>query len=288
MPNGRTQRRRGWLAAGLLAALLAAPPIASAQQRPLVTEDPETVGAGLVLLEVGMDYGHDYVFPASGLRGDLLRLPLVGLSVGISSIAELQLDVGLRNRLSITEREEAPLSGVLDFEGDSTTDVDDLVVATKIRVLSESTGRPAIGVRFATKLPNASNESGLGLDVTDFFASLLVGKTVESIRIVGNAGLGILGDATRPNKQRDVLVYGISFARAVAQGFDVVGEINGFTGPDTPPPGRENRALMRLGSRYTRGPGRLDGALLIGMTSRDPGFGFTVGYTHVFSAFRVP
>ena len=41
-------------------------------------------------------------------------------------------------------------------------------------VLSETTGRPAVGLRFATKLPNATNESGLGLDTTDFYASLLV------------------------------------------------------------------------------------------------------------------
>ena len=30
--------------------------------------------------------------------------------------------------------------------------------------------------------------------MTDFFASLLIAKTVESIRVVGNAGLAILGD----------------------------------------------------------------------------------------------
>ena len=37
-----------------LVLLLAAP--VSAQQRPLVTEDPETVGSGLVLFEAGFDH----------------------------------------------------------------------------------------------------------------------------------------------------------------------------------------------------------------------------------------
>ena len=43
-------------------ALVAVP--AFAQQRPLVTEDPEVVGAGRVLLEGGIDYGRDVLFPA--------------------------------------------------------------------------------------------------------------------------------------------------------------------------------------------------------------------------------
>jgi hypothetical protein len=44
---------------------------------------------------------------------------------------------------------------------------------------------------------------------------------------------------------------------------------------------------MRVGSRFTRGPVRLDGALAIGVTDRDPTWGFTTGLTWVFSAFTV-
>ena len=88
-------------------------------------------------------------------------------------------------------------------------------------------GRPAFGVRFATKLPNASNESGLGLDTMDFYFSGLVAKTVQSVRVVGNVGLGILSDPTVGNRQNDVLTYGVSFARALTQAAEIVGEING-------------------------------------------------------------
>ena len=56
-------------------------------------------------------------------------------------------------------------------------------------------------MRFATRLPNASNESGLGLDTTDFFVSGLFGKTVQSIRFVGNVGLGILADPVRGDRR---------------------------------------------------------------------------------------
>ena len=34
----------------------------------------------------------------------------------------------------------------------------------------------------------------LGLDTIDFYSSLLLAKTVQSVRVVGNIGLGILGD----------------------------------------------------------------------------------------------
>ena len=90
-------------------------------------------------------------------------------------------------------------------------------MATKVRFVSERGGRPALGVRFATKLPNASNESGLGLDTTDFLATLLVGKTLGPVRLAGNLGMGILGDPTRGDRQNDVLLYGVSCRRAVSE-----------------------------------------------------------------------
>ena len=130
---------------------------ALAQQRPLVTEDPETIGAGRVLVEGGFDVAHDYRNPASGLKGNLLTLPSIGLSIGLSSIAELQIDGGLYNRLTITDRNpNAPLASLLNISGDTTHDVSNAVVATKIRLLAEAPTRPAVGIRFATKLPNAS------------------------------------------------------------------------------------------------------------------------------------
>ena len=272
--------RRGY-ALILLAGLAAAP--VSAQQRPLVTEDPETVGAGLVLLEGGFDYQNSVFYPVSGLEGNLLRLPTLGVSIGISSNAELQIDGGLYNRLSVTSRKAAPLAGALDFTGDHTSDVEDITFATKIRVAAEKPGQPSVGMRFATKLPNASNESGLGLDTTDFYASVLVGKTVESVRMVGNAGFGILGEPLDGHSQSDVFTYGLSFARAVREGVEIVGEINGRFDPrHETPPGTESHGHFRVGARATRGSVRVDGAIILGLTSRDTSFGLTAGLTWVF------
>jgi|TARA_B100000315_G_scaffold173602_1_gene162032 hypothetical protein len=266
------------------------PTAAVAQQRPLVTEDPETVGAGVVLLETGFDYRRGEQFPVSGLEGNLWRVPTLGFSIGYGSNAEVQIDGGLYSHLSITERFDAPLSGMLDFDGDSTSSIEDMYIGTKVRLLGETARRPAFGMRFATKLPNASNESGLGLDTMDYFSSLLVGKTIQSVRVVGNIGLGILSDPTRGDRQNGVVIYGVSLARAVAQGLEVVGEINGRhdTRSGTPPPGTESRAMMRFGTRYTRGTARVDVAVLVGVTKDDPTVGVTAGLTYVFQAFQVP
>jgi hypothetical protein len=268
----------------ILMALLSVAAGASAQQRPLMTEDPETIGAGLVLIEAGIDHQRAVFYPVSGLEGNLLRLPTLGVSFGLGPSAELQFDGGLYNRLSVTSRQAAPLSRELDFTGDTTSDVEDITVATKVRLAAERAGRPSIGVRFATRLPNAGNESGLGLDTTDFYVSFLIGKTVRSVRLVGNAGLGILGQPTDGHSQNDVLMYGLSLARAVQEGVELVGEINGRldTREGEPPPGTENRSTLRGGARVTRGTVRFDGAVILGLTSRDTSFGVTGGLTWVF------
>lgn len=263
---------------------------AQAQQRPLVTEDPMTVGSGQVLFETGVDWMRGVTFPASGLKGDLVSGPTIGISVGVGPMAEIQIDGSPYRRLRITERREAPLSPVLSFSGNETTAVDDFVIATKLRFVNESTGRPAIGMRFATKLPNASNESGLGQDTTDFYVSFLVAKTVQSIRLVGNAGLAIVGDPTVAARQEDLLTFGMSVARALGGGVEVVAEYNGRMNlaESSPIPGTENRGVARAGLRFTHGAVRLDSAALFGATSTDLDIGATVGLTWVFVPRRIP
>ena len=271
--------------------LLASAGSAFAQQRPLVTQDPEPVGAGRVLIEGGLDLAHDQQYPVSGLKGNLLSVPTIGISVGLSSIAELEIDGGFYDRLNITSRNpNAPLVSLLTVAGDSTHDVADTIIGTKIRLLSETANRPAFGIRFATKLPNASNESGLGLDTTDFFATLLGAKTVQSIRVVGNIGVGILGDPTNGNRQNDDLTYGLSFARAMTQEAELVGELNGrvSTRKGVAFPGTETRGLLKLGGRYTHGMLRVDAGIYFGLTTVDPTIGFTTGFTYVFNAFTLP
>ena len=263
---------------------------ALAQQRPLVTEDPESVGSGLVLVEGGFDYVRDQQYPVSGLEGHRFRAPTLGLSIGVSSIAEIQIDGVSYQRLRVTDRKEAPLSRLVDISGDTTSDMDDIVIGAKTRLLSETGRRPAVGLRFATRLPNAGNESGLGLDTFDFINTLLVGKTIGSVRVVGNIGLGILSDPTRGDRQNDVVVYGLSLARAMNEAIQIVGEVSGHanTRRGDPPPGTDSTSYMRAGLRYTRGSVRFDGALVTGLTSRDATVGLSAGFTWVFQGMEAP
>jgi hypothetical protein len=198
-----------------------------------------------------------------------------------------------RNRRGSRARSAVPRFGIARKSGaaaDSSHGVDDAVIATKIRLLTEGETRPAFGIRFATKLPNASNASGLDLNTTDFFISLLGAKTVQSIRVVGNLGVGILSDPTDGARQNDDLTYGLSLARAVTQQAELVGELNGrvSTRSGTAFPGTETRGLLRLGGRYTVGMLRLDAGLFFGLTTVDPTVGFTAGLTYVFNGFKVP
>lgn len=279
------------IAIAVAAVLFAAVTPAAAQSRPLLTEDAETVPAGYILVEAGFDIERGAIYPVSGLEGNLTRIGTLGLSFGVSSIAEVQLDGGVRSQLGITMRDPAaPLAHMLDVPGESTGDFEDLRIGTKVRFVHEGPGRPAVAIRFSTKLPNASNESGLGRDTTDFHFGLLVAKTVQSVRFAANGGFAIMGDATRGDRQNDVLEYGLSVARAVRPGVELVGEINGRinTREGEPIPGTETRSMLRLGGRATRGPVRIDGAFLIGVTEFDPNWGLSAGVTWVFRGFNVP
>jgi hypothetical protein len=261
---------------------------ARAQSRPLVTEDPETVPAGYILLEGGLDFAHGVDFPTSGLGGNLWRIGVLGASFGVGPIAELQIDGGLRQRLAIDERNaNAPLAPLLETAGDTTSDALDLRVGAKVRVASETLSRPAIAARFSTRLPLANPESGLGTGTTDFDVGVAVGKTVRSVRTVINFALGSAGDAVVGHRRHFVVDYGGSLARAVRTGIELVGELAGRVTSDDPraPPAS---TMVRVGGRVTHGPVRLDSGIALGLNDADPTWSFTVGATWVVRAFTSP
>jgi hypothetical protein len=278
-------------AACLLVVLVAltAAASATAQDRPLETQDPETIGTGRVLVEAGVSHARDVRYPLSGLQGNLWQLPVIGLDVGLSPIADLQITGGPYNRLSITDRRPAPLASLVTATGDTTHAVEDLAIGVKIRLVPETPGRPGFGFRFSVRLPNAKHESGLGQDTTDFSASLLAGKTLAALRVVGNVGLTIMSEPLDATRQNDVLTYGLSLARQIRRDAELVGDINGrwSTRNGIPPVGTESRGTVTLGGRYKRGSTRVDAAAFIGLTSIDPTIGVKIGLTYVFTAFSL-
>jgi hypothetical protein len=259
---------------------------ARAQHRPLVTEDPQPIRRGQVLVETGVNYEHRAKFPLSGLEGDLLGVPYLGFSIGLSSIAEFQADSGF-NVLFVDAATEAPLAKDLDFTGDTTTDISDPVIATKILLQQETRRAPAIGFRVATRLPSASNESGLGSDTMDWFLTVLAGKNLGRTRIVGNLGAAVLSLPTEAARQRDLLTVAFSITHRASRTIDLVAEAGGRldlkSGTKV---GAEERGQVRLGARYRSEPIRFDAGAIIGMGDDDPKFGLTFGVTYTFDAFN--
>ena len=74
---------------------------AFAQQRPLVTEDVQTVKPGAVRFEAGFDFLQDKDYPVSGLNGDLARLGVVSLTFGLASNVEVEAGGVIQNFLSV-------------------------------------------------------------------------------------------------------------------------------------------------------------------------------------------
>src|SRR5689334_12548171 len=84
--------------------------IASAQQKPLLTEDVDIIKPGVIRIETGFEFLQDQRFPLSGLRGDLTKLGDTRLSFGLAPNVEFQIEWTLQNFLSIKSRELTPLT----------------------------------------------------------------------------------------------------------------------------------------------------------------------------------
>src|SRR6516162_3564345 len=137
-----------WLSIAAVILSLAFARAAAAQPRPLPTESVEGPGAGNIALQTSVDYAPDVRFTLSGLGGDLWRVGLVRIDVGLSDAASFDLNGGVRDHLTITSRTPAVFTDLLRLSNPSAAgDFDDLVVGTKIRVVDQGHGNPAIGVR---------------------------------------------------------------------------------------------------------------------------------------------
>ena len=203
------RRRLSRLALALPLALFCAAS-ARAQQRPLVTEDVDIIPPGSVRLEVGIDFMQDAKFPLSGLRGDLTRVGVVGVNVGLSPNVEFQLEGVLQNFVSINSRAANPAILLEIAPGaNSTNDTGDFRLSTKIKLRNETRRAPALGFKFGVELPNSNEARGIGTNQTNAFGLLLVGKKFggeDRLNLFGNLGLGIFAAPTRAFTQNDMLL----------------------------------------------------------------------------------
>jgi hypothetical protein len=227
---------------------------ASAQQRPLITEEVQTVKPGEVRFELGFELLQDKDFPLSGLNGDLSRLGVMSMTAGLASNVEFELGGVVQNYLNINRQYQAsaiPLQ--LSSAPNSTHDVGDFYLASKFKLRSEGRRAPGLGFRFGAELPTTNQARGIGLNQTNFFGTVLAGKHFgpeERVNVFSNLGIGILTAPVASFTQNDVLLYGLAATYRLNRRFTIVSEVNGrHSTRNIAPLGTESDGNYRLGGR---------------------------------------
>ena len=108
----------------------------------------------------------------------------------------------------------------------SANDTGDFTLATKIKLRNETRRGPSLGFRFGVQLPNSNETRGIGLNQTNAFGSVLVGKKFGRdgrLNTFGNLGIAILTAPTQLFSQNDVITYGAAGIFRVNQQFSVAG-----------------------------------------------------------------
>ena len=191
----------------------------SLAQRPLlVTEEPLTFGDGNQFVGVGMEYLRKSSTDEGIRYSRLLKVPV------------LQVEVGLGERVNLQLHWRGGLFAQSNL-GTSASDFGDLFVATKILIRKEANGLPALGFKYAVKLPITGDENRLGSDITDFFGSLLFSKKIGIVTSRLNVGVGILGHPRAQNAQDDIYTYGTAILLPISHSVVSFAETTGFFGP---------------------------------------------------------
>lgn len=268
-----------------LALLLCFATIAQAQQRPLITEDVDIIPPGTIRIEAGIDFMQGAKYTVSGLRGDLTRVGVIGINFGMGPNVEFQIEGVAQNYLSINSRGPSAIPLELAPGANSTNDTGDFTISAKFKLRNETRRGPSLGFRFGVQLPNSSQGTGIGLNQTNAYGQILVGKKFGPdgrFNTFGNLGIAILTAPTELFSQNDVVTYGVAGIYRVNEMFSIAGEVNGRanTRPGNGPLGTESQSEARLGMQIRASGLRFDFAGIKGLTSFSPNSGFTVGVTY--------
>lgn len=141
---------------------------AAAAVPPLVIGDVPTADRGTVEVYAGV----------GRVKGGAVEwtAPATEFVLGVSSWQELTLEV--------------PYVVVDGGHG-----IGDLVLGTKIALVSEAPGRPGLAGSIEWKLPNGDSAAGLGSGSSEFGVLLRAQKTWGQATLIGNTGYTFVGDA---------------------------------------------------------------------------------------------
>jgi len=260
-------------------------PPASAQQRPLITEDVDIIPPGSLRISAAVDFVQKARFPVSGLTGDLTRAGVIGISIGLAPNVEVQIEGVAQNVLSINTRGASAIPLSLAANANSTNDIGDFMLWTKIKLRNETAHLPSVGFRFGVQLPNSNQARGISLNQTNAYGQVLFGKKFGQdarVNTFGNLGIGILTAPTALFTQNDVLTYGFAGIMRLNKQFSLAGEVNGRmnTRPGSGPLGTESQGEARVGMQVRASGLRFDFAGIKGLTNFSPHSGITVGVTY--------
>jgi len=256
-----------------------------AQQRPLLTEDVDIIPPGTVRIEAGIDFMQGARYTVSGIRGDLTRVGVIGVNFGMGPNVEFQIEGVAQNFVSIDSRGPSAIPLSLAPGANSTNDTGDFTLSAKFKLRNETKRGPSLGFRFGVQLPNSNQATGIGLNQTNAYGSILIGKKFGRdgrFNTFGNLGLAILTAPTQLFSQNDVITYGVAGIFRLNKQFSLAGEVNGRanTRPGDGPLGTESQSEARLGLQIRASGLRFDFAGIKGLTSFSPNSGFTVGVTY--------
>lgn len=258
---------------------------ARAQQRPLLTEDVDVLPPGTARVEAGIDFMQDVKFPASGLSGDLTRVGVVGVHIGLSPNVEFSIEGVAQNFLSINSRVPGAIPLEIAAGANSTNDTGDFRLSTKIKLRNETRRGPSLGFRFGVELPNSNEARGIGLNNTNAFGTILFGKRFGHegrLNTFANLGIGIYTAPTQLFTQNDMLLYGAAGIFRVNKQVNIAAEVNGRanTRGGAAPLGTESQGEFRLGLQVKAAGLRFDAAGIKGLTNFSPRSGVTFGITY--------
>lgn len=278
-----------------LSLLLATSIVASAQQRPLLTDDVDITPPGSLEISAGVDFFQKAKFPLSGINGDLTRVGDIRIKTGFAPNVELQIEGTIQNYVAINSI--GPSAIPLTLNGNSTNDFDDYTVSAKVKLRNETRLLPAVGLKFGYQMPNTDQARGIGTNQINIFTKILLQKKFGKIvgrtpkfNIMGNIGLQIMTAPIERFTQNDLMLYGLAGIYRLTDHVNIASEVNGRinTRGGVAPLGTESQGQFRLGTQIRASGLRFDAAAAFGLTKFSPRTGVIFGVTYVTPTILKP
>lgn len=259
---------------------------------PLSTEEAQTLPSEVIEATLGIDYFKDLRYPPFTPPGvirsqTLMGLPQLAFRIGVGGWAEFQASY------EMLYLDETAVNGTTNHQYGG----GDARIFTKLWFMRERDLWPAIGMRFGTKLPNATRSTRLGTDDTDFGAAALLSKTLGPLSAHANLGILLLGNSGpsvgnsfKAGGQDDLFSYAFGAASAPlgattegATTIRLLGEVAGLEGSHF----NNDQSDIRAGLQLQRGRGTLYLGVSVGLITASEDVGVNSGFTYTFDSTKL-